>query len=174
VRTLAVVVCVLSLFGIANAGQLGEITAGQQIPAGEFAYVVPPTAHVGSKLVVVASAPRVRWLVNGGYSSYRNCEQSRTGAIAYRNQVMQAQIDSARTDTNSPAWRRFAELQKQGLSPKAAADQAVDEYTQESFVGILQAMHAKCEKSDGSALFRIQPRLVAAPDDDASVRDHTR
>jgi hypothetical protein len=129
----------------AFAGDVGELDTPIPVPAGDYAYLVPPVAKDGKAVAV--SAPQSEWIVRGGpYLSEHECGESRLGAISsalgMRIQMMNA-MGPFITD-------KAVRFMKAGMTTQDAVARATDEVLLKERLAEIQANNAKCVLSDGT------------------------
>lgn len=128
----------------ARAGQVGELTAGQILPAGSWIFLVPPIEqHADGTQFVVASAPYTEWKLKQTYSgahAANNCQGDRT-----------YEIDHAKGAIGEPTGNDLIDRPLQ--------------------LARFQAEKAVCLESDGkSELFRMPDKFKQAPIEAEYVR----
>lgn len=171
--TVAILIAIAAMIASnrASAANVGQLSAPQQIEAGDYAYVVPPVRVEGDRHVVVVSAPRRDWIVKGGpfhtYSVPISVGMSTSGA-AQCQQTLNQSVLFAKSNylgkqsaaLSSPlVLARATFYQKQGMTMDDALQKAADEFVEPSLIAKLQAENAKCEISDGGPMFRIEPTI---------------
>ena len=158
------------------AASVAGLEGGQRLPTGYYAIASPPVEQDEAKQldkdVVVVSAPREKWIVSSGADddvqasalAGRQCDQRlralRETAASRVLEVKRDMLDRPET----MALMRYNE--KKGMSADDALAKTLDDLSAPWLVKKIQADYAKCEESDGSALFRLPLKAVPSPEAD--------
>ncbi len=158
------------------AGSVAELQGGQTLPSGYYAIVMPPIEQDKTKEfdkeVVVVSAPRERWIVSSGADDDVQVSALASGECSQRLRRLAASaasrlLEVKRDMLDQPeamALMRFNE--KKGMNAEDALAKAIDDLSAPWLVKKIQADYARCEESDGSALFRLPLKAVPSPEAD--------
>lgn len=158
------------------AASVAELEGGQILPSGYYAIVTPPVEQDKTKEfdkdVVVVSAPREKWIVSSGADDDVQASALASGQCNQRLRALAEKaanrlLDVKRDLLDDPRTMVLARYnEKKGMDAADALTKALEDLSAPWLVKKIQADYAKCEESDGSALFRLPLKAVPSPEAD--------